>query len=1277
MSETTPRAAGGGKRKGKGPAKGPGKGKRKGGGASAGVATTARERSRSFGSEAEPSGNGGARAGGVQDGNGGQSRSQVRGDRPGVSGEIAAALGGDRPGVPREIAATVPAAAARAEVNTSAPPAAAAAGEARAGTAGTASGAGEGGSGATASAPAGAEKAEAGGDGAVATGPSLAEQVKRFWETWIWRPEPAVRKRPKRLPGTAAAAGGVATGEAAGAEAEAAAEAVETLTGDVYLIPISHLDTQWRWTVRDTVAKYLPATVRDNVAAFERFPSYRVNFDGAFRYRLLAEHHPELFAEVKRWVEAGRWQVTGATWDALDVNLPGPESFVRHVLYGRRWFRKHLARDPRDLFLPDCFGFGAHVPVLAAHCGLIGFATSKLRRFDDMRSAFGIPFPLGWWEGPDGSRLLAALEPGGYGEPLLVAPGDDPEVEAQLRRHDAALDRSLAVRFFGIGDKGGAPGVKSLEKLEAAAKATSGVRTHSVGASELFTRLAAELPADRLPVYRNELLLSTHGTGCYTSQAGMKRWNASNERLAAAAERAAAAAAWLGAAPYPAERLREAWQRFLWHQFHDDLTGTSIPAAYDISWHDEALAAGELGEVLRASVGAIARGLDTRAEGVPLVVFNPLPVRRRELVSARLPWEPGAGVEVLGPTGEPLLAQAEDAGAGHAWVRFQAELPPLGFAVFDVRRSATPATVAGADPLLRCSRSGLETSRHLMLLDTEGNLSSLWDKRLDRELLGAPLRLELFSDRSPRFPAWEVHWEDLEQGAADAISGPAEIVPLASGPAAVSLEVRQRHGRSLYVSRYRLAAGQTSDALEVELAVRWRTRRHLLKATLTTTAAGRDATYDMGVAGVARGPSKPALYEVPAQGWADLSQDGNSWGVAMLTDRAHGWDHPLPHVLRLTLLRTPATGRRFPHQSFQDLGDHHFRFAIAGHAGSWSAAGVPALAQRFRHRALPFVTEASAGPLGREWSFLEVEGDAELAALKEHEENRGEWVVRLLDPAGRGGDARLRVPGTVEAVREVDGCEDERPVGADEAAITVDPIAVTVPLRPHRPRAVALRVSPPQHALLAPRSTVVPLPHDRRAATRRGEPSGEALARRIALPDELLPRCVKLGGGIRFELAERGAPANATACDGQRVPLPAGEWEHLWLLLANGGDATSLQIGDRTAPLELPSSLEPLARPDRVRRFGLGPWALWSVRPGHVIEAPVAWVAGHCHDASGADLPYRQAALFAVSIPLLSGTRAVDLPLAPQVLVFAATATLGAGQATSAWGADGPLLAPI
>lgn len=65
-----------------------------------------------------------------------------------------------------------------------------------------------------------------------------------------------------------------------------------------------------------------------------------------------------------------------------------------------------------------------------------------------------------------------------------------------------------------------------------------------------------------LLVFKGELLMDVHATGCYTSQAAMKLFNRRNELLADAAERASVVAEWLGGAAYPEEPLRESWQRF-------------------------------------------------------------------------------------------------------------------------------------------------------------------------------------------------------------------------------------------------------------------------------------------------------------------------------------------------------------------------------------------------------------------------------------------------------------------------------------------------------------------------------------------------------------------------------------------------------------------------------------------------------------------------------------------------------------------------------------------
>ncbi|WP_423774255.1 hypothetical protein, partial [Alistipes finegoldii] len=99
-------------------------------------------------------------------------------------------------------------------------------------------------------------------------------------------------------------------------------------------------------------------------------------------------------------------------------------------------------------------------------------------------------------------------------------------------------------------------------------------------------------------------------------------YNRRNEQLADAAERSAVAADWLGAVPYPREVLTEAWKRFIWHQFHDDLTGTSLPRAYEFSWNDELISLKQFGDVLTTSVGAVSRGLDTDVKGLPVVLYN-------------------------------------------------------------------------------------------------------------------------------------------------------------------------------------------------------------------------------------------------------------------------------------------------------------------------------------------------------------------------------------------------------------------------------------------------------------------------------------------------------------------------------------------------------------------------------------------------------------------------------------------------------------------------------
>src|SRR5213082_4112034 len=54
----------------------------------------------------------------------------------------------------------------------------------------------------------------------------------------------------------------------------------------LYAVGYAHLDTQWRWEYPQSINEFLPRTMHDNFALFEKYPHYIFNFSGANLYRM-------------------------------------------------------------------------------------------------------------------------------------------------------------------------------------------------------------------------------------------------------------------------------------------------------------------------------------------------------------------------------------------------------------------------------------------------------------------------------------------------------------------------------------------------------------------------------------------------------------------------------------------------------------------------------------------------------------------------------------------------------------------------------------------------------------------------------------------------------------------------------------------------------------------------------------------------------------------------------------------------------------------------------
>ncbi|MBP6875704.1 MAG: chitobiase/beta-hexosaminidase C-terminal domain-containing protein [Candidatus Eisenbacteria bacterium] len=1072
----------------------------------------------------------------------------------------------------------------------------------------------------------------------------------------------------------------------------------------LYLVATAHLDTQWRWTIQDVIRDYIPATLNENFALFEQYPDYVFSFEGAFRYQLIKEYYPDLYERMKEYIAAGRWKVSGSWMDAVDVNIPAPESLIRHALYGNGFFRREFGTTSRDVFLPDCFGFGYSLPAVAAHCGLLGFSTQKL----EWGSAVGIPFDVGLWEGVDGSRLIATLNPGSYVSQIEADLSADTtwagKIARQYRRSGFAVDQ----KFFGTGDQGGSPNESSVAWMQKSLQGPGPVRVRPASSDQLARDLSAllktELPTGlrpdvdlgalaNLPKYRGELLLTDHGSGCYTSQSAMKRWNRKNECLADAAEHAAVAAHWLRGASYPQETLNNAWTRFLWHQFHDDLTGTSIPQAYLFSWNDEAIAANQFSEVMRNSVGAVSRALDTNTRtGEPLIVYNPLAIEREDLVEAKVRFAQGSprAVRVFDADDREVPAQSSPLPDGRTSVVFLARVPSMGFALYEMRPALGPER---GESELSAGSASLENARYRVQLDQHGDILSVFDKRIEKELLSAPIRLQMIADRPTEWAAWEIDYDDLMAQPRPVGGEGARMTLVEGGPARVTLEVRREAEGSTFVQRISLAAGNAGDAVVVENDIDWRTPATLLKAAFPLTASNAMATYDLRLGTIERPRNTPKLYEVPAQQWADITNADGNYGAAILNDCRYGWDRPEDNTLRLTLLRTPEVNERWNwirDQERQDFGRHRLAYAIYGHAGDWREGEVAWRAERMNQPLQAFQVPRHRGWLGKSFSMLDIStGGAQAAgqpslptvavrALKLAEDG-DEIVVRLQEIAGRGvEDCAVRFPVPLAIVREVNGAEEPMETSSEKGSVA-GPVwlaggALHCALKPYQLRSFALRTTAAARTLEPPVSEPVALPYNLDAISDQDDPTdGDFDGAGHTLVAELLPPVV-YSNSVAFKLGPRARGwANAVACQGQRIALPVGTIDRLCLLAASVDGDHYGRFGIEPAyadnyevQLWIQDWAEAVGQWDNRVLLGRVHEHPDSIAPAYTKPAAVAWVGSHRHDAAGNKMPYEQSYLFRYGIDLPHETRSIVLPNDPSIRILAITAVRNANDIATA-----------
>ncbi len=631
----------------------------------------------------------------------------------------------------------------------------------------------------------------------------------------------------------------------------------------------AHIDSAWLWPVRETVRK-VARTVANVVQLMDSDDSLVFAMSSAQQWAWLESAYPELFARVTTYVEQGRFVPVGGMWVESDTNLVGGEAMVRQFLLGKSWFAEHLGVEPREVWLPDSFGYTAALPQIVTLAAMRWFLTQKI----SWNTTDPFPHHTFWWEGIDGTRVFTHFPPGDTYNAELT--GEELAHSAANFREKGGASRALMP--FGHGDGGGGPTREMLGRARRTADLAGSPRVVVEAPSAFFEAAEAEY-ADRAPVWSGELYLEIH-RGTYTSQAAMKDGNRRCEHLLREAELWSATAAVLGLLDYPYAELRATWETVLLHQFHDILPGSSI------AWvHREARATyrrviGDLEAMIDRALEALTEG------GHQQVAFN-------------------AGPVALGGI-PPLSAGTSDGSA------------PMTTGSYDVRADLL-------EPDL------LENDELRVSLDGDGVIRSIVDKRLGREVVppgGAANLLELHPDHPSRWDAWDLdeHYRHTVMSLTDAdevrVDGDGIVVTRSFGASRVHQRIALRGGLVEIDTEVDWRESEKVLKLSVDCDVHSDHAAYETQFGYVVRPTHVNTSWDA------------ARFEVCAHRWVLVAEEGYGVALANRTTYGHDVTrHPRPEGgtysrVRASLLRAP----RFPDPE-TDHGRHSFRHAIVPGAG--------------------------------------------------------------------------------------------------------------------------------------------------------------------------------------------------------------------------------------------------------------------------------------------------------------------------------------------------------
>ena len=703
--------------------------------------------------------------------------------------------------------------------------------------------------------------------------------------------------------------------------------------GDVALIAHSHLDIAYYWRRIHAVQKNL-RTVLIQLRLMDKYPDFKYTHTQPYVYETLEKYYPDVFEELKEKVKNGQFEPVGAMYVEPDCNIPTAESLVRQCLYGQQTYKRMFGKTVNNAWLPDVFGNSWILPQILKKSGVDYFVSNKMSTWNDTNR---FPHNNFIWKGIDGTDVLACVPPTHF-----ITWNMPSQIQENWEAYIDKDSGGQTMNMFGYGDGGSGCTEEMIELMHRFDKLSIMPKCEHMGGQEFLEKNLKN--NKELQTWDGELYLEMH-RGTFTTKSEMKR---ANRRLEYKLRDAEMLSVLRGEDNRQA--ITSAYKKLLINQFHDILPGSHIHPVYEDAMKDYS-------DIEKCVDGIIGTGSK---------YFNTLNFTRDALTF--VPNKKGTSTR-YGVRGNWIIPN----------------IPALS-------SSSLRATKFNGE-WLNCNGNNIETPFYKAVLNDDGSIAYLIDKKQDRQWVDGDFnKLKIYTDHPGNYDAWDIlpNYKDkqIEINVKEKLALAELDGECATFKTVLSTE---KSTWTMLIRFFRRSCG-----IEVENIVDWNEKHKLAKAEFDCNVLTRKALCDTSAGFIERDTHKnttwqQARFETCHHKWADLSEtDG---GIAIINDGKYGIGFD-ENTMSLSLLR--ATIRP---DVTSDMGQHNFCYMIYPHNKNAVDANINKIAFQFNEQ----LVKADVQYSGDTFEPLY------LQAMKQSEDG-SMTVIRLSEQDGKRGKIKLSKP---------------------------------------------------------------------------------------------------------------------------------------------------------------------------------------------------------------------------------------------------------------------------